>query len=425
MENNTTNNSEAASTPVATPAITPAPVTNFNFTPNSSKVESLWDDIPTESSPPPAKSEKEASEEPVDVDTTPRSEEEDEVPEKEEETEETEEDEDDEDKAKEEEEEEPKKVENVKSYKVKLEDGSDVEIKDTTKFRIKVDGEIKTVDFKDLKASYNGEVNYGKRIQDAELLKKQISKTYTELNDYASNLKRTVSEIDSLVEKDDALGAVEMIAQLTGKDPIQYGSKLLLSFEKFYRELASKPVAERSKIFLERKLAHQQRQSKIEQEQREAAEIRRVAAEQVEQAEKAYGFSREELRIGMEYLAKDKTPEEINKITLKDVTQVVLGGRIIGNINSAIESLGITLHPEDHKRMYETFMFEETRGGQHLDLEDYIEIIKLATNHEAKKNQKYLSKKASKLKPSKKPDSKNTSGGSFVGKSLDKIWDDL
>lgn len=307
----------------------------------------------------------------------------------------------------------------VKTYKATRSDGEVVEIADDTSIKIKADGRFVKVNFRDLKDHYAATKTSERIIQEAVNEKRKIEQDLESFRTYTKNINQIMGGVRQAVEAKDIFGILENVAYLSNAEPTDFISNMYASFEKFYTDLAQLDDNQKQSFVSNKKLEIEKKRIDRERNTFHAEkEIARVN-KQLDEAERVFGVTRDELRDAFNALAQ-KTGDP-NSVTLDKTLGIVIGSRVLDNINNAEKELNLSLPIEDKRKIYEALYAEEAKG-ESVEYDEYVHILKNLANKSAKqKNDSELSRKVLKKKPVTTPKKEQQAGQTKRISS----WDDL
>lgn len=294
----------------------------------------------------------------------------------------------------------------IKSYKATLEDGTQVELKDNTSLKLKVDGKYKRVTIKDLKDNYNGNVKHDELIRRSSAAEKASISRLSQINAEASLTKERTEQVSKAITSGNVMEALSVIAQLQGEDPSKVMDAWVNGLTSFLEDFESKTPEQRASESKRYKLdaeikAKEQRLAKLTET--DAEKQARVA---VENACIKHDLSKQELAEAHQALInRNKTLEAGGQkpvnFFLEDVVTLALDYQAFAEIQNAAEDLNVKLEQKEINYLLALAKAQEKKNGARLIDKDYIALINKYADKEIKTLSRKVGAKIAKTSPKK------------------------
>ncbi len=148
--------------------------------------------------------------------------------------------------------------------------------------KVKVDGKEMDVKFQDLVDNYSGKTNWSKKHQDLAEDKKAMQDSVNML-------------YDRLVKQGDALGAIEVLAEALGADPLATRKQIKTTLVKQLQEFASLSPEEQALRELKEELSWHKQQKESERVLGEAKAQQAALKSRLDKVQETYGLSTEQM----------------------------------------------------------------------------------------------------------------------------------
>lgn len=167
--------------------------------------------------------------------------------------------------------------------------------------KVKVDGKEVDVKVQDLVDNYSGKTNWSKKYQDLAEDKKAMQDSINTL-------------YDRLVKQGDALGAIEVLAEALGADPLTTRKQIKTTLVKQLQEFASLSPEEQRLRELQEELSWHKQQKESERALGEVKAKQAALKSQLDKVQETYGLSTEQLVATYEELrALDVAEADLEK----------------------------------------------------------------------------------------------------------------
>ncbi len=176
------------------------------------------------------------------------------------------------------------KTQEVKNERVfKLKQGEEeLSLKPDAVTKVKVDGKEVEIKLQELVDNYSGKTNWSKKYQDLAEDKKALQESINGL-------------YDKLVKQGDALGAIEVLAEALGGNPLEARKQVKATLIKQLENLASLSPEEREVVDMKEELSWHKRQKESERATSELQAKRAELQTKVDKVQETYGLTTEDL----------------------------------------------------------------------------------------------------------------------------------
>jgi hypothetical protein len=213
----------------------------------------------------------------------------------------------------------------------------------------------------------------------------------------------------------DVFGILENVAYLANAEPEEFIGGMIDSFSKFYTDISTMSPEQRETYVTTRKLDIEKKRIGVERQSLTTQKQIEQVNKQIEEAEKTFGVTKAEMKDAFTALAR-KTGD-VNSVKLDQVLGIVIGGRVLNNIDNACKELNLELPMEEKEKIYRALYAEEAQGDS-VEYDEYVRILQGVAGKKAQQSE--LSRKVQKKKPVTTPKKEQASQTKKISS-----WDDL
>lgn len=230
-----------------------------------------------------------------------------------------------------------KNAADIKALKVTFKEGEtehSFDVPSAAMVPVKVNGELQTVPFQELVNNYSGKIHWDKKFN-------ELNTQHQKFSSEKSRFERNIREVyKKAAEENDPLGAIAILAEAMGADPIQtvtqlqeqIGQKLAHLTDLTPEQIKAQQAEEQLKYY-------KQRDERLKQEQAQQQELSQLQSK-AEQVQQDLGISQAELVSAYDSLIAEchKYGLDPNEVTLDHVAAYHQATRDRGVISEVIQN---------------------------------------------------------------------------------------
>lgn len=182
----------------------------------------------------------------------------------------------------------------------------EIKLDETALLPVKADGKVQEVPLKELVNNYAGKVAWDKRMNDAAMLRKQVTQERTGFEAEREKHKSLITNLHSKMKEGKTLEAVSSLVQMTGLkiDPREYVKSLRESWIAQAQQLAQLSPEDRARFEFEEDREYFKAQQQSWQQQREAEQAAKAFEQRVANVIQQSGMTHEEFEETQQFLAE-------------------------------------------------------------------------------------------------------------------------
>ena len=221
-----------------------------------------------------------------------------------------------------------------------------------TEISMKIDGKAAKVKLQDLINDHSGKVAYNKKFQDLGEDKKKHSIEKLEFQQESSELVEKAKAFSARAKSGDAMGALEILAELAGVDPLETVKSVKAEMLKLAEKYTKMSEVERKSVDLEDTVRYYQKKNEQASENAKTHQTQAENEKKISAMQKTHGISDEKLVEVYDKVRQAKKGD----VSVQDLENHFLDESSQGKASNILSSISPDLSSEGNIKIVSGFM---------------------------------------------------------------------
>ena len=279
--------------------------------------------------------------------------------------------------------------------------GKKIDLDPNAELSIKIDGKSEKVKLQDIVNGHSGKIAYDRKFQELGEDKRKYNLEKLEFEQEQTELLQRAKTFASRAKAGDAMGALEILAELAGADPLQTVKEVKSQMLKLAENYAKMSEDQRKSVDLEDTVRYYQKKSEIASEVTESRKVQQENEAKLQTFQKNHNVSDAQLIEMYDNLRQAKNGE----VSVADIEDFHLGKQSSDRASKLLTSISPDLSFEGNVKIVANFIRQNPGVSEkHLAgmIKEEIGFKDPAPNPKKSSAQKIVSDRARKNAPNAK-----------------------
>lgn len=249
-------------------------------------------------------------------------------------------------------------------------DGKVTKVPENGIIKVKVNGKLQDVNLKELSENYSGKQHWQKKYNELDLEKKVVSKEKAEFQEDKQKVQGLIDSFYTRAEKNDYQGALAVLAEAGGMDPIQFIKSFNGNIIKSYEQWEKLSQDQRKQVQLQMENNFLESQRGYNKEQETKRQVQAEIQERVKKVVEATGASKEDL--GKIY--EEEYQKGNQNLTVEEIGNIYIGRQLNSKVSEIVSDVNPDLNEQESSALIQQLVkvIEVNPDFSEKDLKDIL-----------------------------------------------------